>query len=354
MDRASVDGIELEYEIRGAGEPVVLVHWGVCATWAEPFLDAPALSEGYRLLNYHRAGFGGSGHVDGQISMADHAEHCRRLMHYLGIERAHVVGHSSSAAIALQLALDFPEAVHTLTLLDAARPAPQTETQAAFARTVAQPAIQRYRKGDTPAAVDTILRGVFGPDYRRALDRGLPGAFDAGDRGRGRVLRTGAARLLSVAVRRARRAPRLAAGPARPRRAQRPDVRRTSRAAALLAAERRSLRPTRREPPPARRKPRRNGRGTGRLLRPPGGDSTLSGRVPQAPKTAPLRSKRLGTAMSGGGMETHCPRLDAVVSATALQTLAKDNRKASCGTAPSLAQIAHRVSPAHGARHAGR
>jgi pimeloyl-ACP methyl ester carboxylesterase len=99
-------------------------------------------------------------------------------MQHVGIERAHVVGHSSSAAIALQLALDAPEAARTLTLMDAARPAPQTPTQAAFARTFATPAIERYRAGDTTAAVDTFLRGVFGPGYRPALDRGLPGAFE--------------------------------------------------------------------------------------------------------------------------------------------------------------------------------
>lgn len=178
MERASIDGVQLEYELHGAGEPVVLIHWGVCATWAEPLLAAPALSRGYCLLNYHRAGFGGSTRADGPISLPDHAEHCRRLMEHVGIERAHIVGHSSSAAIALQLALDAPEAAKTLTLLDAARPAPQTPTQAAFARTFARPAIERYRAGDAAAAVDTFLRGVFGPDYRPALDRGLPGAFE--------------------------------------------------------------------------------------------------------------------------------------------------------------------------------
>jgi pimeloyl-ACP methyl ester carboxylesterase len=178
MERASIDGLHLEYEIHGAGEPVVLLHWGVCAMWAEPLLAAPALSRGYRLLNYHRAGFGGSSRVDGPISIADHAEHCRRLMHDVGIERAHLVGHSSSTAIALQLALDAPEAAMSLTLMDAARPAPQTPTQEAFARTFAKPAIERYRAGDTRAAVDTFLHGVFGPNYRPALDRGLRGAFE--------------------------------------------------------------------------------------------------------------------------------------------------------------------------------
>jgi hypothetical protein len=33
MSRAKLDRIELEYEVRGAGEPVVLVHAGVFAGW---------------------------------------------------------------------------------------------------------------------------------------------------------------------------------------------------------------------------------------------------------------------------------------------------------------------------------
>ena len=125
MERATVEGLELEYELRGSGEPVVLIHWGVSATWAEPLLEEPALADRYRLLSYHRAGFGGSSPIEGPVTMADHASHCLLLMHQLGIERAHVVGHSSSVPIVLQLALDAPEAVHTVVSMDAARPAPQ-------------------------------------------------------------------------------------------------------------------------------------------------------------------------------------------------------------------------------------
>jgi 3-oxoadipate enol-lactonase len=110
--------------------------------------------------------------------MGDHARHCALLMRQLGIERAHIVGHSSSAVIALQLALDFPDAVHTLALMEPARPFPPTEEQAEFVRDVVGPAVQRYRAGDKVAAVDTWARGVFGPDYRGALERGLPGVFD--------------------------------------------------------------------------------------------------------------------------------------------------------------------------------
>lgn len=178
MERVAVDGLELEYELRGSGEPVVLIHWGVSAAWAEPLMDEPVLTDCCRLLSYHRAGFAGSDRIEGRLSLADHAAHCVRLMRYLGIERAHVVGHSSSADIALQLALDFPDAVHTLALMEPARPVPPTDGQAQFVRDFVAPAIQRYRAGDRAGAVDTFTRGVFGPDYRAPLERGLPGAFE--------------------------------------------------------------------------------------------------------------------------------------------------------------------------------
>jgi pimeloyl-ACP methyl ester carboxylesterase len=178
MERAAVDGVELAYELRGSGEPVVLIHWGVGAAWAEPLSSEPALADCYRLLSYHRVGFGGSSPIEGVLSMADHAEHCQLLMRHLGIERAHVVGHSSSAVIALQLALDFPDAVHTLALMEPARPAPSIELQAAFVREIVQPAIERYRAGDKAGAVHTWARGVFGPDYSAPLERGLPGVVE--------------------------------------------------------------------------------------------------------------------------------------------------------------------------------
>jgi pimeloyl-ACP methyl ester carboxylesterase len=178
IEQATVDGLELEYELRGSGEPVVLIHSGVSAAWAEPLMGEPALVDRYLLLRYHRAGFGGSSPIQGPVNMASHAEHCRLLMSQLGIEKAHIVGHSSSAAIALQLALDAPDAVQTLTLMEPARPAPPTELQAAFRHHVVEAAVGRYRSGDTAGAVDTWARGVFGHYYRDPLERGLPGALE--------------------------------------------------------------------------------------------------------------------------------------------------------------------------------
>ena len=49
LTKITADGTELEYQLRGtgAGEPVVLIHWGVAATWAEPLLGQPALTSRY-------------------------------------------------------------------------------------------------------------------------------------------------------------------------------------------------------------------------------------------------------------------------------------------------------------------
>jgi pimeloyl-ACP methyl ester carboxylesterase len=175
MDRAALEGIELEYEIRGAGELVVLIHPGHFADWFTPLLAEPALTEHYRVLSYHRVGCAGSSPLAGPVSFAQQAAHCRSLMRHLGIERAHIVGHSSSGDIALQLALDAPDAVHSLALLEPALMAvPSAQTSRAFVGT----ALQLYRAGDKAGAVDTFLQGTCGPGYRAVLDQALPGAFD--------------------------------------------------------------------------------------------------------------------------------------------------------------------------------
>lgn len=175
MDRAVLDGAELEYQVHGSGEPVVLIHPGIYADWFMPLLGEPILTTRYRLVLYHRVGCAGSSRVDGPVSLAQHAAHCRSLMRRLGIERAHVVGHSSSGNVALQLALDAPDVVHSLAILEPALySVPSVQTSRAFVGA----AVQLYRAGDKAGAIDTFLRGVCGPGYRAVLDRMLPGAFD--------------------------------------------------------------------------------------------------------------------------------------------------------------------------------
>ena len=172
--RATLDGVELEYRTVGEGEPIVLVHAGVFADFFEPLLREPSLASRYRLVTYHRVGYAGSSRVAGAVSIDEQAAHLRSLMGKLHIERAHLVGHSSGGNIALQLALDAPERVQSLALLEMALPVPPGSP----GRSGIPKAIEFYRAGDKPAAVDTFMRAVAGPDYRASADRMMPGAFD--------------------------------------------------------------------------------------------------------------------------------------------------------------------------------
>jgi pimeloyl-ACP methyl ester carboxylesterase len=179
MSRATLEGIELEYEVRGAGEPVVLVHAGVHALWFKPLLEEPSLTGRYRVISYHRVGYAGSSRVAGAVSLAQQAAQLRALLRQLGIERAHLAGHSSGGNIALQLALDAPDLVRTLVVMEPALPVAPAGTDRILAtRTVMTPVFERYRAGDKAGAVDGFMRVVSGPDYRPLMDRALPGAFE--------------------------------------------------------------------------------------------------------------------------------------------------------------------------------
>ena len=171
--RLSVDGAVLEYEIVGAGEPVVLIHGALISEAYAPLCAEPALAR-YSLLRYHRRGYAGSSRVPAGFSIAQQAADCRELMRGLGVERAHVVGHSSGGVIALQLALAAPEIVHSLVLLEPALL--DVPSGPLFAEAIG-PALQLYQAGDKEGAMDGFLRVAIGPAYRRCLDEQIPGGY---------------------------------------------------------------------------------------------------------------------------------------------------------------------------------
>ena len=111
MEHIIVDGVKLEVDIRGSTAPVVFIHGSILADAFVPLLAEPAIKEHYRVIKYHRRGFAGSDRTNGPISVARQAADCRVILKQLGIERAHIVGHSYGGVIALQLALDAPSKI---------------------------------------------------------------------------------------------------------------------------------------------------------------------------------------------------------------------------------------------------
>jgi pimeloyl-ACP methyl ester carboxylesterase len=109
------------------------------------------------------------------VSFAQHAADAAALLGHLGIRRAHVAGHSTGAAIALQLAVDRSEIVRTLVLLEP--PLVGVPSAAAFFEKVG-PALAAYGAGDREGAMAAFLSIVSGLDSetcRNQLEKHIPG-----------------------------------------------------------------------------------------------------------------------------------------------------------------------------------
>ena len=172
MERARVNGIELEYELKGSGEPVLLIHGShICRSFL-PLLAQPSLTEKYTLIRYHRRGFLGSTPARGPISIKDQAADARALLEYLHMSLVHIVGHSYGGSIALQLAADAPTYVHSLVLLEAAL---TTVPHWKAVRELNAATTERYRQGDWEAAVDAFLGS---PAERAVVARNVPGGLE--------------------------------------------------------------------------------------------------------------------------------------------------------------------------------
>jgi pimeloyl-ACP methyl ester carboxylesterase len=175
MTCLSVDDVVIDYDDRGTGEPVVLVHAGGFADWFLPVNASPAL-DSCRVIRIRRAGYAGAAPAR-HLTIADHACHVGAVADHLGLSRIHCVGHSSGCHIALQLALDRPELVRSLVLLEPAAgggfAVPASEE---LGRRFLGPAMAAFADGQPPAAFDLFMRGVCGDDYRDVLERRLGNA----------------------------------------------------------------------------------------------------------------------------------------------------------------------------------
>jgi len=154
---------------------VVFIHGALIADTFGPLLTEPSLAGRYRMILYHRRGYAGSSRASGPVSVARQAADCRALLRHLGVERAHVVGHSYGGDVALQLALDTPGVVHSLTLLE---PGLMVGASAREYRESLARGAERYREAGAAVVVDEFLQARWpGSGYRATLERVLPGAF---------------------------------------------------------------------------------------------------------------------------------------------------------------------------------
>lgn len=163
----------LAYEVRGSGEPVLLIHGSYLQDALVPVMEEPALG-GHRLIHYHRRSYGGSVPHDSTLSIEGEAEDALSLLRELDVESAHVVGFSYGGVIAFELARSAPEAVRSLVLIEP--PLPVSGGGEQGPPPFLAEAVGRYQEGDTAGAVHTFMQGVASPGWRSSVEEAVPNA----------------------------------------------------------------------------------------------------------------------------------------------------------------------------------
>ena len=145
---AKVNGVELHYTVRGAGEPLLLLHgFGGCAgTWDS---IAERLAHDYRLILVDMRGHGQSTNPSGKFTHAQSADDIRALLDVLGINRVRAVGFSSGGMTLLHLATSAPNRLSKMVVVSATTHFPDQARailRAATVETMPPPVIEMYRQ----------------------------------------------------------------------------------------------------------------------------------------------------------------------------------------------------------------
>ncbi|WP_299958843.1 alpha/beta hydrolase [uncultured Roseobacter sp.] len=116
---AQVNGQDICYAIQGSGPPVLLLH-GFPQTHVMWRPVADVLAARFTVINPDLRGYGNSSKPQGteNYSFRHMAQDQIALMRHLGFDSFHLVGHDRGGRVAHRLALDAPDRVRSLTVMD--------------------------------------------------------------------------------------------------------------------------------------------------------------------------------------------------------------------------------------------
>jgi esterase len=110
--------MELNYKTLGQGEPLIILHglFGTLDNWQTL---AKAWAEHYLVFLVDLRNHGRSPHVD-ELSYPAMAEDLHDFMDQNWIHKAHILGHSMGGKVAMEFALNYPDMVDKLIVVDIA------------------------------------------------------------------------------------------------------------------------------------------------------------------------------------------------------------------------------------------
>lgn len=172
MPTATVDGIDLHYEERGVGTPVLGIH-GTPSSSALWSAAAEVLATQARGIVYDRRGFGRSHRPDPFLTsdLDDQVADAAGLLRALDAAPAVVVGRSTGGLVALELARQHPNLVTALVLLEPALLSAHPDAQAAADRLRA--ALLDVARTDPSRASEVVVRDALGDDVWEGMPQDI-------------------------------------------------------------------------------------------------------------------------------------------------------------------------------------
>jgi len=170
MPRVEVDGLTINYDIQGEGEPLLLIPY-LSADHACYAFQLPAYTEHFSCIAIDLPGSGESDKPAGPYSTKGYADQVAAFLGAIGIEQAHVAGVSLGAAVGMHLAARHPGRVRSLSLHSA------WDASDAYLTSVVQ--LWRALARSLPTVADVIIQGIFPLAFTPALYVERPEVVDA-------------------------------------------------------------------------------------------------------------------------------------------------------------------------------
>jgi pimeloyl-ACP methyl ester carboxylesterase len=152
MPQVEVDGLTINYDVQGEGEPLMLIPY-LSADHACYAFQLPAYTEHFSCIAIDLPGSGESDKPAGPYSTEGLADQVAAFLGAIGIERAHVAGMSFGGAVGIHLAARHPGRVRSLSLHGAWHASDDyLKTVLGQWRTLASA---------LPTVADVVIQGIF-------------------------------------------------------------------------------------------------------------------------------------------------------------------------------------------------
>ena len=111
-----VNGLEMDYEIHGAGSPLLLVHGAFSAIGTSFGELLPGLAETRQVIGIELQAHGRTADIDRPLSVEAMAADVAAAIRQLGVGPVDLLGYSLGGTIALNVAIEYPDVVRKLVL----------------------------------------------------------------------------------------------------------------------------------------------------------------------------------------------------------------------------------------------